>query len=111
MPSSNPRYARYAERAAARKRIKALGLPCGICGKPIDYTLTTYTDPRDGKVKRHPLSFEVDEIVPISKGGSATDMSNLRPVHRICNQRRGNGTSSKSKRLATEDNRKPSREW
>ena len=94
-----------------RKRIKALGLPCGICGRPIDYTLTNYTDPRDGKVKRHPLSFEVDEIVPISKGGSATDMSNLRPVHRICNQRRGNGTSAKAKRMAQKDDRKPSREW
>ena len=36
------------------------------------------------------MSFEVDEIVPVSKGGSPTDRANVAPAHRICNQRRGN---------------------
>ena len=36
------------------------------------------------------MSFEVDEIVPVSKGGSPYDRANVAPAHRICNQRRGN---------------------
>ena len=67
-----------------------MGLPCHLCGKPIDYSLTTWVDPKDGREKRHPLSFELDEIVPISKGGSHLDMENVAPAHRICNQKRGN---------------------
>ena len=90
MPSNNPRYARPKARNDLRKRLAREGLPCALCGKPIDYSLTTYVDPKDGKTKRHPLSFEVDEIIPISKGGSPTDRDNVQPVHRICNQRKGN---------------------
>ena len=37
-----------------------------------------------------PMSFEVDEIVPVSKGGSPIDRANVAPAHRICNERRGN---------------------
>lgn len=36
------------------------------------------------------MSFEVDEIVPVSLGGSPFDRSNVQPAHRICNQRKGN---------------------
>lgn len=36
------------------------------------------------------MSFEVDEIVPVSRGGSPIDRANVQPAHRICNQRRGN---------------------
>lgn len=36
------------------------------------------------------MSFEVDEIVPVSKGGSPIDRSNVAAAHRICNQKRGN---------------------
>ena len=36
------------------------------------------------------MSFEVDEIVPVSKGGSPYDRGNVAPAHRICNERRGN---------------------
>ena len=38
------------------------------------------------------MSFEVDEIVPVSKGGSPIDPGNVAPAHRICNERRGNRT-------------------
>lgn len=33
---------------------------------------------------------EVDEIIPISKGGSPLDWNNVQLVHRRCNQRKGN---------------------
>ena len=36
-----------------------------------------------------PMSFEVDEIVPVSLGGSPIDPNNVQPAHRICNQRKG----------------------
>ena len=36
------------------------------------------------------MSFEVDEIIPVSKGGSPIDRGNVAPAHRICNERRGN---------------------
>lgn len=42
------------------------------------------------------MSFEVDEIVPVSKGGDPLDFSNTAPAHRICNQRRGNKMARKS---------------
>ena len=87
----NPRRTNGARRTALRKRVAAQGLPCALCGKPIDYSLTTYVDPKDGREKRHPYSFELDEIVPVSKGGSPYDPGNVQPAHRICNQRKGNG--------------------
>lgn len=75
------RYARNGNRRRKlRARLKALGLPCAICGQPIDYDLPA----------GDPMSFEVDEIVPVSLGGDELDWSNLQPAHRICNQRKSN---------------------
>lgn len=94
-PSNNPRYGyRTADRKRLRRRVEVEGRPCAICGKPIDYSLDWWVDPRDGKRKRHPLSYELDEIVPISKGGSSFDYDNVQPAHRICNQRKGNRITS-----------------
>lgn len=89
--AANPRYSNGAARRKLRERIKALGMPCAICGGTIDYTLPA----------GHPMSFEVDEIIPVSRymeGGYASpqqcalDIGNCRAAHRlrICNQRRGN---------------------
>lgn len=36
------------------------------------------------------MSFEADELVPVSRGGDPLDYSNVGAAHRICNQRRGN---------------------
>lgn len=36
------------------------------------------------------MSYELDEILPLSKGGDPTDYRNVQPTHRICNQRKGN---------------------
>ena len=74
------RYANGHARRQVRAWLKAQGLPCHICGRPIDYTLPA----------GDPMSFEVDEIVPVSKGGSPIDRANVAPAHRICNERRGN---------------------
>ena len=92
MSKSNPRRANGSARDAVRRRWRARGEPCGICGKPIDYSLGYVVDARTGKRRLHPLAFVVDEIVPVSKGGSPFDMANTRPAHNICNARRGDGT-------------------
>ena len=80
MPSSNPRYKNSSQRKKLRSRLLRTQDVCALCGKPIDKTLKT----------PHPMSPEVDEIIPISKGGSPTDPANTQLVHRICNQRKGN---------------------
>ena len=76
----NPRRANGSRRTALRRRVAAMGAPCWICGLPIDYSLP----PGD------PLSFEVDELVPVSKGGAPLDPSNVAAAHRCCNGWRGN---------------------
>ena len=77
---STSRYANGSRRRALVARVRALGAPCHICGLPIDYSLPG----------GHPLSYELDELVPVSKGGSPIDPSNVAPSHRCCNAWRGN---------------------
>lgn len=36
------------------------------------------------------MSFECDELVPVSRGGSPYDPANVDAAHRICNEKRGN---------------------
>ena len=67
-------------RNALRKRVLATYDTCAICGREVDKSLP----PND------PLAPEVDEIVPVSRGGSPYDWDNLQLVHRICNQKKGN---------------------
>lgn len=88
---TNPRRTNGAARNRLRARIAARGEPCAICGRPIDYTLGYITDPKTGKRRPHPMSFVVDEIVPVSRGGDPYDPNNTRPAHWICNARRGAG--------------------
>ncbi len=78
--SSASRYANGNARRKVREWLKAQGMPCHLCGRAIDYSLPA----------GDPMSFEVDEIVPVSKGGSPIDKGNVAAAHRICNQRRGN---------------------
>lgn len=58
-----------------RKAIRRTKQPCGICEAEIDYTLKS----------PDPMSFEVDHIVPLSKGGADT-LENKTASHRICNR-------------------------
>lgn len=83
--ATKSRYANGHARRKVRAWLKAQGGPCWLCGGAIDYSLPA----------GHPMSFEVDEIVPVSKGGSPIDPGNVAPAHRICNERRGNRTPTK----------------
>lgn len=73
---SNPRRANGSRRNAISRRLKAGGLPCWICGHPID----------PGVPARNPLAFEVDELVPVSRGGDPLNPANCAPAHRCCNE-------------------------
>ena len=91
MPSSNPRYANYSARSALRRRMASQPQRCWMCGMPIDCSLPA----------RHPYALELDELVPISKGGSAIDPANVRAAHRCCNQWRGDKDASLVRSIAT----------
>lgn len=94
---TNPRYANGALRRKFRARMKAMGGECGICkGRlgPIHYD-----EPSDPK---HPLSFVIDEIKPVSRWrefgydsprAAAEDWSNLQPAHYCCNALKRDRTS------------------
>ena len=58
-----------------KKKIYATQTICGICGKPVDMTLKF----------PHPLSKSVDHIIPVSKGGHPSDISNMQLAHLCCN--------------------------
>lgn len=78
----NPRRTNGSLRTKLRKRVLREETHCGICGEPVDVSLP----------HGYPQSPEVDEIIPVSKGGDPYDRKNCRLTHRLCNQRRGNGT-------------------
>lgn len=97
---SNPRYSNGNLRRKHRARLKAMGGPCGICkGRlgPIHYD-----EPSDSK---HPLSFVIDEIKPVSrwkefgyvsKEAAAQDWNNLQAAHYCCNAVKSNKVVNKS---------------
>lgn len=73
---------------------------CGICGREVDTTLPP----------GQPLSPELDEIIPVSRGGSPYDIDNLQLVHRICNERKG--AKMAGDEISTIENPTPnSRNW
>lgn len=84
--AGNPRYANGHRRRELRKSLLAVGGTCPWPGCPwpgqeFDRALHHLDD-------RAPV---VDEIVPISRGGSPLTRENTRLLHRWCNQQRGDG--------------------
>ena len=79
---TNPRRSNGHRRNKVRRRVLAEEDTCWLCGQPVDKTLH-YLEPG---------APEVDEVVPVSLGGSPFDRNNCRLAHRLCNARRGNGT-------------------
>ena len=59
-----------------KKKILATQNICGICGNPVDKTLTF----------PHPMSPCIDHIIPVAKGGHPSDISNLQLTHWTCNR-------------------------
>lgn len=91
--STNPRYKNGQLRRKYRARFKAMDAPCGICKGKLGRI--HYEEPSDAK---HPLSFVIDEIKPVSKwerygyssaAAAAQDWNNLQAAHYCCNQAKG----------------------
>lgn len=61
-----------------KKKIYATQQICGICGKPVDFTLRF----------PHPLSPTIDHIIPVAKGGHPSDIDNLQLAHWTCNRQK-----------------------
>lgn len=88
----NPRRANGYRRDQVRRRVLAEEDTCWLCGGPVDKTLPHGL----------PGSPELDEVVPVSLGGSPFDRRNVRLAHRRCNQRRGNGRKGRGGRAKVE---------
>ncbi|MFB7548582.1 HNH endonuclease [Streptomyces sp. NPDC056154] len=80
--AGNPRNGRPYRRLVAA--MKAMRQPCWLCGHAIPAHLDA----------RHPLSFTLDHVVPLSRGGALLDPTNARSAHRRCNSSRGNRTAT-----------------
>lgn len=94
--STNVRYSDGNARRKLRKWLRDQHRPCWICkafgrNPRIDYDLPA----------GHPLSFEVDELLPVSLGGSPYDRDNVDATHRCCNNWRKNKTVEEVLRLAS----------
>ena len=61
-----------------KKKIYATQTVCGICGKPVDFSLKY----------PHPLSACIDHIIPIAKGGHPSDIENMQLAHWTCNRQK-----------------------
>lgn len=61
-----------------KKRIYATQSVCGICGRDVDFRLKW----------PHPLSPCIDHIIPVSKGGHPSDISNMQLAHMNCNRQK-----------------------
>ena len=91
---NNPRYKNGNLRRKYRARFKAMNAPCGICGGRLGEI--HYDEPSDA---RHPLSFVIDEVHPVSKWrqfgyespeACANDWNNLQAAHYCCNAAKSN---------------------
>lgn len=61
-----------------KKKIYAAQTVCGICGKPVDFSLKY----------PHPLAPCIDHIIPVAKGGHPSDFENLQLAHWTCNRQK-----------------------
>ena len=69
-----------------KKKIYATQTVCGICGKPVDFSLKY----------PHPLSPCIDHIIPIAKGGHPSDLDNMQLAHWTCNRQKSDKLVNKN---------------
>lgn len=85
-----------------KKLIYATQTICGICGKPVDFSIKA----------PHPMSACIDHIIPVDKGGHPSDIDNLQLAHRCCNGAKSDKLFSKQeKAVPTNRNLPQSRNW
>lgn len=69
-----------------KKKIYATQSVCGICGRPVDFSIK-YPDP---------LSACIDHIIPVNKGGHPSDIDNLQLAHFACNRQKSDKLFTKT---------------
>lgn len=67
-----------------RKIVARGNPPCHLCGNEIDYQAHFL----------EPLSFQIDHIIPLNRGGSDV-LDNLAAAHRRCNRLKSDGSVPK----------------
>lgn len=92
--AQNVRYHNGNRRRKMRARFKAMDAPCGICKG--QFGPIHYDEPSNSE---HPLSFVIDEIIPVSRAkqfgydsaaSCVDDFNNLQAAHWMCNAKKGN---------------------
>ena len=92
--ATNPRWANRSLRIKYQSRFRAMNAECGICHGRLGEI--HYDEPSDSK---HPLSFVIDEIKPVSRyrefgydsaRQAAEDWANLQAAHYCCNAAKSN---------------------
>lgn len=76
-----------------KKKIYATQTVCGICGKPVDFSMKY----------PHPLAPCIDHIIPIAKGGHPSDLENLQLAHWTCNRQKSDKLIKRSNTSAVEE--------
>ena len=66
-----------------KRKIYRTQTVCGICGRPVDFSLKY----------PHPLSATIDHIIPVSKGGHPSDIENMQLAHFSCNRQKSDKTT------------------
>ena len=88
-----------------KRKIYATQTVCGICGRPVDFSLKY----------PHPLSPCIDHIIPVAKGGHPSDLENLQLAHWTCNRQKSDKLIERKdvKELQTISNRvlPQSKDW
>ncbi len=123
---SNPRRANGHRRNQVCARVKAEETHCWICREWVDQTLGVMLGAHSAKCNArdnithqgkpcagcvyHPKSPVVDEIVPVTQGGSPFNRGNCRLAHRDCNRTRSDG-SERGKTPKTKRELTTSRAW
>ena len=75
-----------------KKKIYATQDCCGICGKPVDFSLKY----------PHPMSPCIDHIIPVARGGHPSDLDNLQLAHWTCNRQKSDKIFKKEKKGSVE---------
>jgi 5-methylcytosine-specific restriction endonuclease McrA len=92
----NPRRANGSRRDKVRAQVIAEEHACWICSAEVDKSLTVQFGKHGPRCKGdgcpgcvpHEMRAEVDEVLPVSQGGSPYDRANCRLSHRRCNRGR-----------------------
>lgn len=102
----NPRQSNGHRRRELVKRVLQRDSECALCGRLVDKSLTVIRGQHSRRCRDHsacagcvphPLRPEVDEDVPVSRGGSPYSLSNCALMHRSCNQWKSNLTLDEAK--------------